>query len=198
MHFLDEVCSGCKMFTCSKGDWTNAYKWLLSHQVLLNWVSNSWTWRMYCMCLYCFYASIDAWLCVLFHMSHQHLPEMQIFPPSTNPTVETEPGKTTFLDMKYLPYQVDTEFPCKIGPQFQGRIWTQVARVRTTSYLWDRTSDNHAREDRKHSPTQMMQPKFLYLMKFQISAYLKRKDWTLLGKITILILESPFTAQSRT
>lgn len=135
---------------------------------------------------------------VYYFTSHQHFPEMQIFPSSTNPTVEIEPGKTTFLDMKYLPYEEDTEFPCNIGPQFQGRILTQVARVRTTSCLWDRTSDNHAREDRKHSPTQMMQPKSLYLRKFQTSAYLKSKDWTLLGKITILILESPFTAQSRT
>lgn len=132
-------------------------------------------------------------MCTISHL-HQHLPETQILPPSTNPAVENEPGKITFLDMKYLPYQVDTEFPCKIRPKFQGRI----GRVRMTPDLWDRTSDNHAREDPKHSPTQMMQLRFLHFRKFQRSACSESEDWTLPGKTTTLILECPFTAEGRT
>lgn len=43
-----------------------------------------------------------------------------------------------------------------------------------------------------------MQPRFLYLKKFQSSAHLKSEDWTLPGKTTILILECPLTAEGMT
>lgn len=71
-------------------------------------------------------------------------------------------------------------------------IWTQVGRVRTASYFWDRTSDNRAKEVLCNDTT-----KISAFKEISQTSIFKSEDWTLPGKIAILVLEHLFTAESR-